>query len=277
MQNALFNIASATNETMNLDDLYRSIHQVLATLMPAENIFIALYDEKRGIISYPYYRDQYDLPPEPSRAERGLTAMVIRTGESQLVNPARFDELVASGEVESVGTPSIDWLGVPLKVKNRTFGMIAVQSYTEGVRFTEEHKDLLEFVSDQIAMAVERVRNEETIRINEKRYRDILEDQTDLILRFHTDGTLTFANQAFCDYFGLDRSDAVGSSVLEIFPASAHQPHHEERIAAGWKTYQRILRKRTQPAGWQTALGAVEDASHLLGKWQFGRDPGSRA
>ena len=218
MQNALFNIASATNETMNLDDLYRSIHQVLATLMPAENIFIALYDEKRGIISYPYYRDQYDLPPEPSRAERGLTAMVIRTGESQLVNPARFDELVASGEVESVGTPSIDWLGVPLKVKNRTFGMIAVQSYTEGVRFTEEHKDLLEFVSDQIAMAVERVRNEETIRINEKRYRDILEDQTDLILRFHTDGTLTFANQAFCDYFGLDRGDAVGSSVLEIFP-----------------------------------------------------------
>jgi PAS domain S-box-containing protein len=216
MQKALFNIASATNDTTNLDDLYRSIHQALATLMPAENIFIALYDERRGIISYPYYQDQYDLPPEPSRAERGLTAMVIRTGESQLVNPARFDELVASGEVESVGTPSIDWLGVPLKVKNRTFGMIAVQSYTEGVRFTEEHKDLLEFVSDQIAMAVERVRNEETIRINEKRYRDILEDQSDLILRFHTDGALTFANQAFCDYFGLDRKDAVGSSVLEI-------------------------------------------------------------
>jgi PAS domain S-box-containing protein len=217
MQHALFNIASATNETTNLDDLYRSIHQVLASLMPAENIFIALYDENQGIISYPYYQDQYDLPPEPSRAERGLTALVIRTGESQLVNTTRFDELIASGEVESVGSPSIDWLGVPLKVKNRTFGMIAVQSYTEDVRFTEEHKDLLEFVSDQIAMAVERVRNEETIRTNEKRYRDILEDQTDLILRFLTDGRLTFANQAFCDYFGMDRKGAIGSSVLEIF------------------------------------------------------------
>jgi PAS domain S-box-containing protein len=217
MQQALFNIASATNETNNLDDLYRSIHQALSILMPAENIFIALYDENRGMISYPYYQDQYDLPPEPSKAERGLTALVIRSGESQLVDPARFEELVASGEVESVGTPSIDWLGVPLKVKNRTFGMIAVQSYTEGVRFTEEHKELLEFVSDQIAMAVERVRNEETIRINEKRYHDILEDQTDLILRFHTDGVLTFTNQAFCDYFGLDRKRAIGSSVLEIF------------------------------------------------------------
>jgi len=218
MQRALFNIANATNETRNLDELYRSIHLTLSSLMPADNIFIALYDDAQGIISYPYYQDQYDQPPEPTKREHGLTAYVIRTGEAQLVDPARFEELVASGEVESVGTPSIDWIGVPLKIRNRTFGMIAVQSYTEGVRFTEEHKNLLEFVSDQIAMAVERVRNEETIRISEKRYRDIVEDQTDLICRFRTDGSLTFTNQAFCDFFSLNRDDVPGSSVFGFFP-----------------------------------------------------------
>jgi PAS domain S-box-containing protein len=217
MQRALYSISKATNETITLDELYHVIHTTLSSLMPAENIFIALYDEAQEVISYPYFQDQYDLPPEPAKRERGLTAYVIRTGEAQLVDPIRFEELIASGEVESVGSPSIDWLGVPLKSQNRTFGMIAVQSYTEGMRFTEEHKNLLEFVSDQIAMAVERVRNEETIRISEKRYRDIIEDQTDLICRFRQDGGLTFANQAFCEFFGLERESISTRSVQTIF------------------------------------------------------------
>jgi PAS domain S-box-containing protein len=220
MQRALFSMASATSETRNLDELYKSIHKTLSTLMPADNIFIALYDETQGVISYPYYMDQYDPPPEPSKMENGLTAYVIRTGEAQLVDPIRFEELIASGEVESVGSPSIDWLGVPLKIKNRTLGIIAVQSYTEGVRFTEEHKNLLEFVSDQIAMAVEQVRNEDTIRISEKRYHDIIEDQTDLICRFRRDGKLTFANRAFCDFFSLEQESISGSSIYKILPKS---------------------------------------------------------
>jgi PAS domain S-box-containing protein len=238
MQRALFSIANATNETRNLDELYKSIHLTLSTLMPAENIFIALYDETQGIISYPYYQDQFDQPPEPSKREHGLTAYVIRTGDAQLVDPARFEELIASGEVESVGSASIDWLGVPLKIKNRTFGMIAVQSYTEGIRFTEEHKNLLEFVSDQIAMAVERVRNEETIRISEKRYRDIIEDQTDLICRFRQDGSLTFTNQAFCDFFSIEREDVPGSSIFSILPQarfkrkSKRAPRADDRLPA---------------------------------------------
>lgn len=278
MQHALFNIASATNETTNLDDLYRSIHQALASLMPAENIFIALYDEDLDIISYPYYQDQYDLPPEPSRAEHGLTALVIRSGESLLVDPAKFDELIASGEVESVGTPSIDWLGVPLKVKNRTFGMIAVQSYTEGVRFTEEHKDLLEFVSDQIAMAVDRVRNEETIRTNEKRYHDILEDQTDLIVRFHTDGKLTFANQAFCDYFGLDRKGAIGSSVLDIFTRQRINritknalQQAGKQISESFENEQVLLDGRPHWVQWKTRA-IFADSGHLDEIQAVGRD-----
>jgi len=38
MQRALFSIANATNETRNLDELYKSIHTTLSALMPADNI-----------------------------------------------------------------------------------------------------------------------------------------------------------------------------------------------------------------------------------------------
>src|SRR5207302_6028282 len=48
------------------------------------------------------------------------------------------------------------------------------------------------------------------IRENEARYRDLLDNQTDLILRRDKYGCLTFVNQAFCRVFAIDRSAVLG-------------------------------------------------------------------
>jgi PAS domain S-box-containing protein len=48
------------------------------------------------------------------------------------------------------------------------------------------------------------------IRENEARYRDLLDNQADLILRRDAQGCLTFVNQAFCRVFGIDRSAVLG-------------------------------------------------------------------
>ena len=42
-----------------------------------------------------------------------------------------------------VGTASEDWLGVPLKTNGRIIGVMAVQSYTEGVHFQQKDVDLI--------------------------------------------------------------------------------------------------------------------------------------
>jgi HD-GYP domain-containing protein (c-di-GMP phosphodiesterase class II) len=93
-----------------------------------------------------------------------LTEYVLRTGKALLASPEVFDVLVEQGEVESVGAPSIDWLGVPLKVENRIIGVMAVQSYTERVRYGEKEMNIMEFVSTQVAIAIERKRSFEEIR-----------------------------------------------------------------------------------------------------------------
>ncbi len=48
------------------------------------------------------------------------------------------------------------------------------------------------------------------IRENEARYRDLLDNQADLILRRDAQGCLTFVNQAFCRVFGVDRNSVLG-------------------------------------------------------------------
>ena len=164
VQNAVFKISEITNQAANLDDLFRSIHAVISGLMPATNFYIALHHPETGLLSFPYFVDEFDPPPEPQPLGRGLTGYVLLRGEPLLADPVKFKELIEAGKVESIGAPSIDWLGVPLKIKDRTIGVMVVQTYTEGVRYTKENMDVLTFVSTQIALATERKRAEETLK-----------------------------------------------------------------------------------------------------------------
>src|SRR5206468_138737 len=93
-----------------------------------------------------------------------MTEYVLRTGKPLLATPDVYDALVARGEVELIGAPSIDWVGAPLTIRDRTIGVVAAQTYSEGVRYQEQDKDILTFVSSQIAMAVERKRADDTLR-----------------------------------------------------------------------------------------------------------------
>jgi diguanylate cyclase (GGDEF)-like protein/PAS domain S-box-containing protein len=218
IQTALYQISQATSSTQNLQELFKTIHQTLGELMPADNLFIALYDPATDLLTFPYFADENDPPPPPRRPARGMTEYVLRTGRPTLSDPMDFEHLVTIGEVENVGTPSIDWLGVPLVVQNQVIGVLAVQTYKEGIRFSEVERDLLVFVSNQIAMAIDRKRAEETLRMNEARFRAIVEDQTELICRFLPNGALTFVNEAFCRYYGKHREDLIGQPFIELIP-----------------------------------------------------------
>jgi len=156
IQSAVYRISEATHSAKGLPELYRQIHKIIGGLMPAANFYIALHDEKTDTLSFPYFVDEEESPPPPQKLGRGLTEYVLRTRRPLLASPEVFEGLVRKGEVISIGPPSVDWVGAPLMIQGKTIGVIVVQSYTEGVRFTEEDKAILNFVSEQVAMAIDR-------------------------------------------------------------------------------------------------------------------------
>ena len=80
-----------------------------------------------------------------------------------------FNLLIEEESVESVGTPCVDWLGVPLIIDNEVVGAMVTQSYAEGVRFKKRDEQMLNFVSTQVAMAIERKRAEQALHNSQRR------------------------------------------------------------------------------------------------------------
>jgi two-component system, cell cycle sensor histidine kinase and response regulator CckA len=209
LNSALYRITQKTNSAEDLQQFYAAVHGIVSELMYARNFYIAVYDDLTQLLSFPYFEDEEDPRPVPKKLGKGLTEYVLRTGEPLLCTPEVFDVLVKQGEVELIGAASLDWLGVPLKVGNNTFGVLVVQSYAGNVRFGEKEKEILTFVSQQLASAIEHKRNEEALRRSEARYRSLVQSAVYGIYRSSLEGRFFDVNPALITMLGYDSAEEV--------------------------------------------------------------------
>lgn len=147
MQAALYAISEAAHQAGDLQTLYERVHEMISELLPAEHFSVARYDAAKNELSFPYCVDQHE-PAPPSgvlEADTRLTE-VIRSGEALLLTP------------DTDGKHSGNWLGVPLKTSTGTLGALVIHSYSGAGRYAEKDKELLQFVADQLAAAIERKR-----------------------------------------------------------------------------------------------------------------------
>ncbi|HEY9645915.1 MAG TPA: PAS domain S-box protein [Chroococcidiopsis sp.] len=76
-----------------------------------------------------------------------------------------------------------------------------------------ERTEALEAANQRLQQElVQRAQIEQQLRESESRYRAIVEDQTELIIRFAPDSTILFVNDAYCHYFNVEREKILGQS-----------------------------------------------------------------
>ncbi len=224
VQKALLEISEAVHAVADLPSLYRRIHEIIGTLMRARSFYLALYDPVAETVSFPYYRDDHDPAPPPRRAARGMTEYVIRIGRPILVAQKEMQELIATGECLPIGRPAAVWLGVPLTVDGRTFGVMAVQDQHDETAYGEEDKRLIGFVAGQTALAIERKRAEAELQASTQRLRESEERfskafraiPANVSLVRVADERLIEVNESFLKESGYTRAEVIGRTTSEL-------------------------------------------------------------
>ncbi len=296
VQEIIYRISQTAVSAENLAELYQSIHTLLGELMHVENFFIALYDQDKDLLSFPYFVDQYDQPDPLAKLGHGLTGYVLHTGRSLLVSPDRFAQLVQQGEVELLGTNSIDWLGVPLKVGGHVIGAMVTQSYTEAIRFSPKDVELLEVISAQVAQVIERKRAEEALRkardeleiqVQERTaalseanalLQTLLDNVLDQIFFKDLNSRFIRNSRSQAKMLGLsDPAEAIGKSDFDFFPHAAQAFADEQEVIRTGQPKVDFEEHVIWPDGRETWVSTTkvplrDQTGHIIGTFGIARD-----
>ena len=163
IQSAVFRIAEIASSSEDMSEFYADLHQIVRNLTSTDAFFIATYHEDEHCISYPFYEDphddaqQLDTLPLRNRAlipveqlQTSLTWKVIRTNKVLRLT---------GDDQKGIGKTSEDWLGIPLRQNGKPIGVVAIQSYQPGFRYTDTEIEMMVFMANHIGTALQRRRD----------------------------------------------------------------------------------------------------------------------
>ncbi len=236
----LFKISEAVSNTRDLDELYQVIHKSLDEILNVDNFYIALHHEERDSITFPYYVDEMDDNPEEIlnfSETASLTGRVVKARKPLILFARDVIQLTHQLKKKEIGTIPIIWLGAPLIIEDRVKGVIVIQSYESATAYEKKDLELLNSISQHIALAIERKESSEKLTEQRKILEKILESSpvgialvqdrvfkwvnNKMVQMFGYQSKLDFENKsARMIYSDIDDYDRTGEKIYTSLSAS---------------------------------------------------------
>lgn len=245
-RSAAYRISEAAQEATNLDELFRAVHGILATLMDAAHFTIDLQDGEPETLSLG--GGGAEDPPLPPAVARGLIRRVVQSGAPLLATAETLRELEGEGGGRSFSPPGFAWMGVPLGSHDRVIGALALHSCSEGARYGREDLEVFSFVSTQVAMAIQRKRDEAEMLL----LTSAVEQAGEAIFIVDHEGRFVYVNPAFEEQSGYSRGELAGSGLEILRDAASPGEDFEELLAASrggsvWSRRMTLARVGAEP------------------------------
>lgn len=163
IQEVVYKISQTLHKDEPLTCLLKETQNHLSSILKVDNFIVALYDESRDMFTLPLMTDDYDAFSS-FNAEGTISGLVAHNKRSYFLQPNDIDYLIKRNEIEVKGAMAKVWLGVPMIVNGNVIGVLVVQDYENENALSRQDQSMLEFLSEQISMAIDRKNKEEKLK-----------------------------------------------------------------------------------------------------------------
>ena len=230
LQKVYYSIANLAISAKDLASLYGAIHRELSKIIETSNLFIALCDDARTELQFVYHVDQQ--PQHSGLAARpfssGVSEYIIEGGQPRYLTHSDFQHLLRAGSITAYGLVPEVMLASPLSIGDRIIGVLAVQDYHRPDAYAPGDLDVLHFISNQVALAIERKRNEEHISKQNARLNAIFESGTHVMWTVDTQSHLMTFNRNYAALF-LRRNGVYPVRGMDLWEADMMRMDAEVR------------------------------------------------
>ena len=234
-----YKIANMTINSSNLESLFAHIHQELSAIIEVNNFYVALVDNDNRMLHFPYFIDEHTSTVEASferHLSNGLTEYAMLANKPIFLYERDILSLEQRGKISIIGVVPQVWLGVPLHISNRVIGVIALQSYHDRNTYSYKDLELLDFISGQVALAIERKQREQKLFEQTARLNAIFESGSHMVWsvdrRYHFTSYNKNYQQSATDYFNL----------MPVSETTNGEDRREEATARFWtENYERVF------------------------------------
>lgn len=206
-QSLYYKIANITITRNRLEDFYGQIFHELNEILKVRNFTVAMRLGKA--YEYAYWINEHEQATGATLkkdVERLLADYTFERGKPLIIYSEGIEKIASQKRIRlSDPLPNI-WLGVLIYLDSQPIGVLSVFSYQDQSAYNHKDLELLDFISGQITLSLERKLNEEKIQSQGARINAIFESSTHQIWSLDREFRFTSFNQnyaeAFEDYYG---------------------------------------------------------------------------
>ncbi|MBN2060933.1 MAG: PAS domain S-box protein [Deltaproteobacteria bacterium] len=213
----LYEISKSVSTTKNLDDLFHNIERCLKKILDTTYMDIYMYNSKNDVLIRSFTQSEIDDAKGyifNARNSGTLNAEVLNNKKPLLMRHKQisdFYEKLREKSPENLPSQIVKiWMGAPLIIDDEVIGVISLKHYTDPDCYTYKDLELLESVSDQIALAVNLKQTEDELKESEAKFRAIFNNSLYGVMLTIPGERIMAVNPPVCEMFGMTEEELLG-------------------------------------------------------------------
>ncbi len=220
-QKVLFDIAHAAVVEDELEAFLSKVFAIIKKVVNFHHGYVALHDVKRHVYTFPIQYNTVSFgDKELPDTRKGMIDYVRRKRKLILITASQLQKMIGKGEIEQIGPVTAVWMGTPLISKSRFIGVMAFMNRDDPAAFSQKDRDLLNFLSNQLALFIERKEAVVQLKASNERYKNLMVQASDAIILCNREGDVVEVNRKTSESLGYTQEELLQMKAFDLVPSA---------------------------------------------------------